>query len=262
MKKIVLVGKFNKNFSDLNKVLSQYFSIQLCSDNPELLAGMISMGRVDLIIVSANGFTADHRGIFEYLDKNCRYLPVLCIGKAQDFQTIEEFPGSGRMSRIVSPALVSDVVAKIKELLGIEAAKKEEAAKKQEEEAADKKTILLVDDAAVQLRSMESILKDKYNVMLAESGDDAIEAVKEVRPDLVFLDYDMPGRDGRATLELLRNEENGKDVPVVFVTGVRQKERIMPVLKMKPAGYLVKPVNRDELLQMAQDILGREAEKE
>lgn len=252
MKQILLVGKFNKFFSDLQKVLSRYFQIQLCSDNLELLKGIMKMSRPSLIVIAANEIGEENRELFSYLNQMHENTPVLCIGKQESLMVIRDFPGSDRIKKIASPVLVKDVVSEIHGILGVPESGTEESPEKE----VKKKTILLVDDVAVQLRAMENILKSKYNVKMATSGDMALEIIKNHRPDLILLDYDMPGYDGKDTFELIQNEENGKDVPVVFVTGVNEKARIMAVLKMKPAGYLIKPVKREDLLAMARQVLG------
>ncbi|MCM1044496.1 MAG: response regulator [Candidatus Gastranaerophilales bacterium] len=120
-----------------------------------------------------------------------------------------------------------------------------------------RKKILLVDDAAIQLRTMQSMLKKNYDVMMATSGQEAVRVIRKSRPDLILLDYDMPNCDGRETFEKIRNEENGEDVPVVFVTGVKEKERIMAVLKLKPEGYLIKPVKQSDLMELVKQVLGQ-----
>ena len=61
------------------------------------------------------------------------------------------------------------------------------------------------------------------------------------RPDVILLDYEMPVCDGRQTLEMIRADEEMKDIPVIFLTGVNDRENIQAVLRLRPAGYLLKP---------------------
>ena len=64
-------------------------------------------------------------------------------------------------------------------------------------------------------------------------------AIGKKRPDLILLDYEMPVCDGRQTLEMIRADEELKDIPVIFLTGVNDREHIESVLSLKPAGYSV-----------------------
>ena len=67
------------------------------------------------------------------------------------------------------------------------------------------------------------------------------------RPDLVLLDYEMPVCDGRQVLEMFRAEEELADIPVIFLTGRNDMESVRKVLSLKPAGYLFKATNPDEI---------------
>lgn len=120
----------------------------------------------------------------------------------------------------------------------------------------NKKSILLIDDSAIQLRFMREMLKEQYEVGMAMSGTEAAELIKKKKPDLVFLDYDMPVIDGKMTLKMLRGMEEGKDIPVVFLTGVNDKEHIEAVLELNPAGYILKPASKDRIFATIRKILG------
>jgi len=118
------------------------------------------------------------------------------------------------------------------------------------------KHILLIDDNALQLRALRGILKEEYHVSMATSAMEAMEIIRKDCPDLIFLDYDMPVCDGRMTLEMIRNTEEAKDTPVVFLTGVDDKEHINAVLKLKPAGYLLKPAKQKRIFDIIHELLG------
>ena len=63
----------------------------------------------------------------------------------------------------------------------------------------------------------------------------------------------MPVTDGKKVLEMLKSEENTKDIPVMFLTGKNDKESIMEVLKLNPDDYLLKTIGRDALLEKMQE---------
>lgn len=69
------------------------------------------------------------------------------------------------------------------------------------------KTILVADDEPYVLRSLEFILKKEgYRVLTATDGQEALEKIQEKRPDLVFLDIQMPRMDGNTVCQALRSE--------------------------------------------------------
>ena len=87
------------------------------------------------------------------------------------------------------------------------------------------KAVLVVDDDAMNQRMASMILKKaEYEVLLADSGEKALEVMAEQKVDLVLLDIEMPGMNGIETLEKIRENEKIARVPVVFLTGTIDDE--------------------------------------
>ena len=118
-----------------------------------------------------------------------------------------------------------------------------------------KKNILIVDDDKNMLKLLRLFLADDYQVTIVDSGKMALEYVVKHTPDLILLDYMMPLFDGPHVLEILRKREETKKVPVLFLTSVTDKDKIVQCLQYKPQGYLVKPVSREELLERVAETL-------
>ncbi|MBR3306533.1 MAG: response regulator [Lachnospiraceae bacterium] len=112
-----------------------------------------------------------------------------------------------------------------------------------------KKMILVVDDDPTYLKLIKEWLKDNYRVGMANSGMQAITWLAGNKADLVLLDYEMPTIKGSKVLEMLKSEANSSTIPVMFLTGKSDKEAIMEVLALKPAGYLLKSIDRATLLE-------------
>lgn len=115
--------------------------------------------------------------------------------------------------------------------------------------------IMLVDDSPVMLRSMKDILDKKYMVFLTTSGEQALAAIPEKQPDLVLLDYKMPGLDGKAVFSAMQEDEYMKNIPVVFLTSVSDSNTVHSILKLKPAGYILKPPDKVKVLETIQAAL-------
>ena len=119
--------------------------------------------------------------------------------------------------------------------------------------------ILIVDDE----QSITDMLKlqlefENYMVYTAGNAEEAMEKLSH-SPDLILLDYEMPVCDGSQVLEMIRSEEDFADIPVIFLTGSVEKDRVKKVVALKPEGYLLKtlpPVeikkNIDSFFQGAQ----------
>lgn len=118
-----------------------------------------------------------------------------------------------------------------------------------------KKHILIVDDDKNMLKMLHLFLRDEYEVTMVDSGKLALEAVIKHTPDLILLDYMMPLFDGPHVLEIIRKREESRNVPVLFLTSVTDKEKILECLSLNPQGYLIKPISRSELLQRVAEVI-------
>lgn len=123
-------------------------------------------------------------------------------------------------------------------------------------EEARKKHILIVDDDSRVLRLLQSYLTGRYELATAINGKVALKFLEKKETDLVLLDYEMPTENGPAVLEKIRANEKTKNLPVVFLTGVTEKNKIREVLALKPQGYLLKPVDMEKLSSTIKGILG------
>lgn len=113
----------------------------------------------------------------------------------------------------------------------------------------ERKHILVVDDNSLMLKVIKEHLRDKYDVATAISGKIALRFLAKKKTDLILLDYEMPEEDGPTILGKLREIDSAKDVPVIFLTGISEKDKIRKALSMKPQGYLLKPIEREALLE-------------
>jgi len=127
----------------------------------------------------------------------------------------------------------------------------------------EKRKILVVDDDAGVRESLRMVLKQQYEPVLAVSGEEALAAVTEARPDLVLLDVLMPGIDGLEVLERLKAEDG--QIPVVMLTATKTVKTAVTAMKLGAFDYVTKPFDVEELLiiiERATRDAAREAELE
>jgi CheY-like chemotaxis protein len=118
--------------------------------------------------------------------------------------------------------------------------------------------ILLVDDEA-DIRLVAEISLSNlggWQVIQAASGPEAVALAAREKPDLVLLDVMMPGMDGPATLEKLREAEDGRATPVIFMTAKVQKAEIDRLLGLGVRGLIPKPFDPMTLPDEIRRILG------
>jgi len=122
-----------------------------------------------------------------------------------------------------------------------------------------KKHILVIDDDPLMLKVIKDHLHDEYDVASAKGGSTAYKFLEKKSTDLILLDYEMPDENGPMVFEKIRKMPNGASVPIIFLTGVSDRERIAEVLKLRPAGYVLKPVDRDILVRSVKKALSGES---
>jgi len=116
----------------------------------------------------------------------------------------------------------------------------------------DKPTVLAVDDENDVLLILRTALSEEFNVLTASNGPEALEIANAKKPDLIILDYMMPDMDGLEVMDKLKASNATVDIPVVFLTGVSDKETIRAALGKGTAYYLTKPFGMDDLIAKVQ----------
>ncbi len=125
-----------------------------------------------------------------------------------------------------------------------------------------KKRILAVDDDIIVLTRITNILRNDYELITVNSGMRALRYLREEKPDLILLDIRMAQQDGIETLREIRNMEERKDIPVIMLTGVENKDIVVESAKLGVCDYLLKPFSSTELLKRIQRVLGQEETEE
>ena len=105
--------------------------------------------------------------------------------------------------------------------------------------------VLVVDDELGVRESLRLVLRDGFEVIPAESGEQALALLATERPDVVLLDILMPGIDGLAVLERMKGSR--PDLPVIMLTATRTLKTAVTAMKLGAFDYVQKPFDLDEL---------------
>ncbi len=113
-----------------------------------------------------------------------------------------------------------------------------------------KPVILCVEDEADLLRDTAEELSDAgFTPLLAGNGDDALDQIRTIRPDLILCDISMPGLDGFGLLRAVQDmAPDYADIPFVFLTALSDSREIVEGKRLGADDYLVKPIDYDLLL--------------
>ena len=114
-------------------------------------------------------------------------------------------------------------------------------------------SILVVDDDPHSLALLTGILSGEgYCVCSADSGEVALASIAARRPELILLDIRMPGIDGFEVCRRLRQDEETRDIPIVFLSAAGEAEERVEGLRLGAVDFISKPFSRDELLARVQ----------
>jgi len=120
------------------------------------------------------------------------------------------------------------------------------------------RVVIAEDEAIIRLDLKELLQEDGYDVVGETGrGDEAVELVRDLRPDLVILDIKMPGLDG---LSAAREIAGGRLAAVLMVTAFSQRELVEQARDAGALAYLVKPFQKSDLIPAIEVALGRFAE--
>jgi len=117
----------------------------------------------------------------------------------------------------------------------------------------DHQVILVIeDDPLVRVVLQDLFTEEGYTVMLAERGDKALITLETVLPDLITLDFNLPGVNGDVVLKELRNKEAAESLPVVLVSA---EEALPPEVKAQVQAIVRKPFDVDDLLAVVHRLI-------
>ena len=119
-------------------------------------------------------------------------------------------------------------------------------------------SVLVVDDepmARTLLRLM--LVRAGFDVIEAEDGFVALEKLEEDPPDIMILDVMMPGMDGFAVCETVRQDSESEDLPIIMLSAKTDQESVEKGLQVGANKYLTKPISPEDLTRQVLDILER-----
>jgi len=126
-----------------------------------------------------------------------------------------------------------------------------------------KSSILIVDDQPQNIQLIGTLLRNSYNLYVADRGESAIKIANDKKPDLILLDIMMPVMTGFEVCKILKSNVETMDIPVIFLTARNESEDIVTGFQLGAVDYITKPFKREEvLIRISTHIKLKEIEKE
>jgi CheY-like chemotaxis protein len=121
----------------------------------------------------------------------------------------------------------------------------------------DKKRILIADDETDVRLLVRRMLDKDYIVLEATNGEEAVEIAKGQKPDLILMDLIMPKMDGYTACSEIKADQTTKGIPVIILTAVGHELNKKFAIEMGAEGYVTKPFNIQELIDVITPILAK-----
>ena len=126
----------------------------------------------------------------------------------------------------------------------------------------EEKTILIVDDTELNIEILMTLLGEKYDLLGATNGEDALEMVEEEKIDLILLDIMMPDMDGYEVCSKLKANPKSAHIPVIFITAKTDEDSIEKAYSIGGVDYITKPFRSREVFSRISNHLKLSHQKE
>lgn len=291
-KKILFTGNGRVVIDDLMGHIPGIYQAYKCLPSELEFLHALEKYQPDVVVTALFKETATMLRMYTELKERNEYirLPIIVIGGEDDCATFRRNVFQKNMECFVRPIDMEEFTKKLKEYselleeenpvtealkekmdgfkkAGIQLRGESEplVKAKPEKAAPDKfstimhengrKTILVVDDDVRMLNVIKVYLEDLYEVTVVPSGKLALKYLEKKHADLVLLDYMMPEMNGPDVLKSIREGERCPDIPVIFLTGVSEKEQVLRGLELRPNGYILKPAKRETIIDRVTEVL-------
>ncbi|MBE3587370.1 MAG: diguanylate cyclase [Thermoanaerobacteraceae bacterium] len=215
---------------------------------------IIRLGWPDVLVIEAESLSCAEESLCRFLTAEKPVLPIIAI--TGEKAVLPEYPGLNISEVLHKPISSLELTARLKAVLHLRLL---------EEQLQDISTplgkpalVLIVEDSPLQRQVLaRHLTTENLQVITASTGEEALKLVESTRPDLVILDLILPGMDGFEVCRRLKTDQATAVIPVVIITSKSGREERIRGLLCGAEDFLVKPVDRRELLIRTQSLVRR-----
>ncbi|MBQ8970201.1 MAG: response regulator [Lachnospiraceae bacterium] len=241
MKRILLADDDDMNLMVTDMILSEMGYEVTSAKNGRACIELLKEGHHDLLLLDIE--MKDLRGL-EVL-KEIRSIPEISdtrtvfLTASSHREDMMDAIRLGALDFIRKPALPENLLHVVRNALS----------------ARIKDLILVVDDDPMTRMATEELFGIRYRVVCAESGEEALSCMEEEKPDLILLDFHMPGMNGLQVLEKIRENESYGNIPVIFLTADDDADTEAELFEAGAMDYIRKPYIMQVALQRIRRVL-------
>ena len=242
-KKIVYLDDMNFNLIALKKALEAYYEIYLAESTNKMYK-ILEKITPDMIILDVNMPDIDGYENIKKLKADARYkeIPVIFLTCSSDKQSVVKGLSMGAAAYVVKPFNG----LKLMETINNQLYPKENSRTVQNNDY--NPSVLVVDDMSSMLRTIHHALHDKYNVFLLSKSDVVMDFLQNNNPDIILLDYLMPGLSGFELIPKIRAIPAYKYIPIIIITTEGTVKNVSDAISRGASDFIVKPFEINELI--------------
>jgi len=236
--KVVVVDDLNFHLISIKERLKEYYDIYTVT-SADALFDLLTHVKPDVILLDINMPDVDGYETLKRIKESFIYddIPVIFLTSKNDPKSIMKAINLGAVDYVSKP--FTD--AHLRECIDNQVNPRMRNY--------NKPIILAVDDNPSELKSIYHFLETRYNVYTLPESDKLISLLDMITPDLFLLDCQMPIIDGFELVPIIRKIPLYEETPIIFVTSAGSIDNISVAMHLGAADFIVKPVNREILLE-------------
>ncbi|MCL2186511.1 MAG: response regulator [Treponema sp.] len=243
--KIIYVDDVSSSLLTLKRRLSGHYDVYP-AESSEIMFKILSKIKPDIILLDINMPNVNGYEVMETLKADNRYadIPVIFITGNHDRKSVIRGLTLGAADYLIKPIGTANLIEYIeKHATGSKC--------ERENEEDTKPRILVVDDVVSVLKTIQKTLCRKYIVHTISRPESVLDFLKLRKPDLIFLDYLMPVRNGFELLPMIRELPGYKDTPIIMLTSEGTVSQVREAISLGACDFIVKPFKENELIEKA-----------
>jgi PleD family two-component response regulator len=230
-RKIIIVDDIKFQLLSIKERLKSHYEIYPAQSTQDLFE-LLERVNPEIILLDVNMPDCDGFETIKGLKSNPKYaeIPIIFLTADYNKQSITKGMSLGALDFVKKPFVDADLIKCIETHLTAE--KKEE-----------KPIILAIDDNPSILKSINSLLRDKYSIYTLPESAKATTLLEMITPDLFILDCKMPGLSGFELVPIIRKLKEHDETPIIFLTSEGSIDNISVAINLGASDFIIKPVD-------------------
>ena len=243
-KKIIYVDDVNYSLVSVKSRLGDYFEIYPAESFVKLMEFLENFIPY-LILLDVNMPYVDGYDVIRSLKEDERYaqIPVIFLTGKSDRESVVKGLSLGAVDYVIKPYSTTKLIETINVQLDLK--KNRDAGF--EDDGGNKPVVLVVDDVSSMLRAIQYALSDRFKVYVLSKSEDVMDFLNVRTPDLILLDYVMPGINGFNLINMIRKLPDHKDTPIIIISTEGTQDHVNEAAALGAADFIVKPFKTKEL---------------